>query len=203
MNDYNSPDFFNHEFCKNYLAFQKEAGLMNYRSDLQRIAAREKAERDEAASEAKKSQYDDLVFDDEGRPLIVTRNLSIESKPRYLTNFTQPEIIKVMKAAETSPKYFVLFFILNGQKECVFLSESKSQSATYLLRKLRSAGAVITAPSEAREKQYVFILLGHLIRYSTKIRIVPDRQGWFIDDGKILFCKEGELTWPKVEDLAK
>lgn len=183
-------------------AVQREIALMRYRADMQLEVAARKAELAEAVSEGKKAQCEEILLDGDGVPVIVTRNLRIDGKPRQLANFTKPEVIKLIKANEVESMYFILTFMLNGKPEYAFISEKRSGQASYLLRKIRSAGAVIKASSAAREKQYVLLLWGYLLKTSSKVKIVPERRGWYKDNDKIFFCKEGECTWEDVIRLA-
>lgn len=161
--------------------------------ELQKIELRQREE------EAKRGTYEEIIFDEEGRPYLITRNLWIDAKPREFANLRYPKLICAAKRLCLEEQVFIVSCEVSGIKRTIYLDPKRIGSGTYLLGKLAAAGICIYAP-EKRAKQYARLLLSWLIGYAEK-SVIADEPGWMEVNGEFTFVAERSMTWLEIKKL--
>lgn len=161
--------------------------------ELQKMELRQREE------EAKRGIYEEITFDEEGRPYLITRNLWIDAKPREFANLRCPKLIRAARISCLEEQVFIVSCEVNGETSMIYIDPKKIGSGTYLLGKLAAAGICIYAP-EKKAKQYARLLICWLLRYSDK-SVIADEPGWIEIDGKFSFIPEGSMTWLEIKKL--
>lgn len=177
----------------------REGVLSEVRENAKLRLALQKMEARQREEEAKRGIYEELAFDDDGKPYLVTRNLWIDTKPREFSNIRYPKLIYAARRSCLEECVFIIDCAVNGNTCMIYLDPKKVGSGTYLLGKFVAAGICIHAP-EKRAKQYARLLVAWLLRYAEKT-VIEDEPGWVEVDGKFSFVPEGSLTWREIRKL--
>ena len=159
----------------------------------------QKAELRQREKEAERGIYEEINFDEAGRPYLVTRNLWIDTKPRELSNIRHPQLTCVARRSCLEEYVVVIDCEVNENTRMIYLDPKKIGRGTYLLGKLMVAGVCIYA-AEKQAKHYARLLFCWLQVYEKK-SVIPDEPGWIEIDGKFVFIPEGRMTWKEIEKL--
>lgn len=159
----------------------------------------QKAQLRQREEEAKRGTCEEIAFDEEGRPYLITRNLWIDAKPREFANLRYPKLICAAKRSCLEEQVFIVSCEVSGIKRTIYLDPKRIGSGTYLLGKLAAAGICIYAP-EKRAKQYARLLLSWLIGYAEK-SVIADEPGWMEVNGEFTFVAERSMTWLEIKKL--
>lgn len=157
----------------------------------------------EAESERKKSTFDELLITSDGEVQIITRNLTIEAKPRAVTNMTAPRIVILKRLKDTTEEIFLFRCIINNISRKLFLSPQKAGRGSYLIKNFISIGAYFQSPS-AKAKELAIQLLALLISAGPQELLLADDEGYTEFPGKgFIYIGEEDLTWKKATKLCR
>lgn len=185
------------------LEVQKDAAKSHNRCLEQLWLYGQKAILHERESEIRKTQYEEVIITSEGQFNIMTRNLRVDSFERKLANFHSPELIKLTNLNDEE-KYFLLKCMIGERRIEICVSGRKAGKASYLSKKIASAGCEVYAPSERVRIDYISKIWACLRNRCTKVIIVPSCHGWQeYPDGTVRFVKKEDWTWEDVKKLAK
>lgn len=156
----------------------------------------------EEERERKKSQCDVLSIDAEGNLRMQTENLRIDAPERRVTNFAYPEIVILERLKNRDEKMYLFTCNLKNDLHFALFAREKCGSGTYVLKQMSAIGAEIFAPTLARKKQYAQQIFTLLIQNATKVQVLPERRGWYVDEnGKLQFF-QGRWTWEEAVKCA-
>lgn len=169
-----------------------------------KIAAYEKkVELRELEKERSKSVVEVIDVTSEGKLIVTTKNLAIETIPRQVTNMRSPQI-RVLSAYDMEePVCYMLSCFVRDEEKHIFLDSTKLSRGNYMIGKFLEAGIYFEIqPSKIRPLMNQLIC--RLLETSTGIEMLAENEGWLrIEDGKFKFFSEGDLTWRKVRRLMK
>lgn len=178
---------------------EKAEMLSEVRGNAKLMFEMQKMELKQKEEEAERGTYEEITFDEEGRPYLITRNLWIDAKPREFANLRCPKLIRAARISCLEEQVFIVSCEVNGEMSMIYIDPKKIGSGTYLLGKLAAAGICIYAP-ERKAKQYARLFLCWLLRNSVK-SVIADEPGWMEADGKFTFIAEGSMTWREIRGL--
>lgn len=153
--------------------------------------------------EKQKSQYEEVIIQDNGELEVVTRNLLADAKARRLCNFSNPEMIKLFNEKND---YVVLNLILNmgAKKVRLYFAASEVGNSKYLLKKFSEAGCEIYARNRKIREEYLYKIFMCLLNRCTESQIIPDKYGWNKHlDGTFEFVEPTSLIWKEVWSWTK
>ena len=173
------------------------------KANVQLIVAEEKIRLREAAKEREKQVYEELLLTETGEVQLITRNLTIQSQPRKLTNMSNPTLISLKHVSNLDEEVFCIKCIVDNSEKEVFLDRDMAGKASYLLKKFAAAGISFMLPS-AEAKQVVIKLFCVLKQASNNEKLLADMEGWMKKpDNTFEYVGEGELTWERARAMCK
>ena len=177
----------------------KEVAKASVRLEAQAIKAQSKEE----SEERKRQIFEELCLLESGELALITRNLQIETKPRYITNMRKPYLTVIKRAEDLDDSIYLVACLLNDCKIEVFLDVDMAGKASYILRKFSAVG-IIFMVSTAVAKRIISQLMAILIQNSQRVKILPDETGWLKKiDGKFEFFGEEDMTWNRAKKMTK
>lgn len=151
--------------------------------------------------EGKLAHCEVVEIDEKGEIQIVSKNMTIQTKPRLAANFKFEDVITYI-SVESDEKIIQLLLkieIATEKIESVFLDLKKLTKNRYIEKKLLSVGAVVYGSSESKRREYMKMIVAALVRRSTQRIMVPIKNGWYRNADTIEFF-DGQWTW---EELVK
>lgn len=151
--------------------------------------------------EGKLAHCEVVEINEKGDIQIVSKNLTIPTRPRLVANFKCEDVITYIRA-ESDEKIVQLLLKIDSaadKNESIFLALKELTKNRYIERKLLSVDATVYGSSEAKRKEYKKMIVEKLVSRSTKTIVVPMKRGWYRTADTIEFF-DGEWTW---EELAK
>lgn len=183
-----TDDFYHIQSRKTDLCYQEE--LMKL-----------KAINEEKLYENRLARCEVAELDQRGEIHIRTRNLTIEAKPRMVTNFRCIDTIIYINADDPQEKALMVSLdvgLAGTKKTFVFFDLKKCGNGKYIIDKFFSVGAEINACSEAKKKEYSKKILTCIVQNCKKTIVVPKRRGWYKTEKDILEFFDGKWTWEDV-----
>lgn len=148
----------------------------------------------EVADERKRSLYETVEISPDGVIQVVTKNLSIPSRPRDIISMRKP-IAKVYRR-KVHPEHGIMRIeaMVEEQEQAVYVKLSDLGNGTHLLKLFASKGITVYA-DQAKAKRYVVDLVTQLARNAESFWVY-DSSGWVkLENGEFMFVDEGEITW--------
>ncbi len=154
-------------------------------------------------SERKRATFEELLITSEGELQLITRNLTIETTPRSVTNMTAPQMVILKRLKDETEEIFLLKCLVNNVPQKLFLDPKKAGRGSYLIKNLVLIGVYFHLPSD-RAKEVAIQLLALLIAAGPKELLLADDEGYveFPNRGLIYIGKEN-LTWKKAARLCR
>lgn len=174
------------DYCKRLNAVQ-----------VREIAESEKQIRDEKERERKKSQVECVTINEEGIPVVYTKNVVCGRTDRKITNLLQLEIIRICCAEDIDKKMHILTAKINSEEKWCVLAPDKCGSGAYVIRALASIGGTIIAKKLSLQKVYAVQLITLLLTTSTRQVVVPRKKGWYTEDNRVRFF-DNDYTWERL-----
>lgn len=166
-------------------------------------AAQIKQQMKEAADERKKQIGEQLIITAEGELQLQTTNLTVEAKPRNLTNMRKPELVALKHEEDRDEVIFCIGCKVGDDKKEIFLDGNMVGKSSYLLRKFLSKGVRFYTDA-AKAKRIVVQLFCILQELSSTDITIPDEEAWIKKkDGCFEFIEKGELTWKKAMKMCQ
>lgn len=157
----------------------------------------------QAESERKKSTFDELLITSDGEVQIITRNLTIEVKPRAVTNMTAPHLVILKRLRDTMEEIFLFRCVVNNISRELFLNPQKAGKGSYLIKNFVLIGVYFHLPS-AKAKELAIQLLALLISSGPEEILLADDEGYTEFPGKgFIYIGEEDLTWKKATKLCR
>ena len=157
----------------------------------------------EAESERKKSTFEELLITSDGEVQIITRNLTIEAKPRAVTNMTVPHLAILKRLKDATEEIFLYRGIENHISRELFLNPQKAGKGSYLIKNFVLIGVQFHLPS-AKAKELAIQLLALLISAGPEELLLADDEGYTEFPGKgFIYIGEEDLTWKKATKLCR
>lgn len=157
----------------------------------------------EAESERKKSTFEELLITSDGEVQIITRNLTIEAKPRAVTNMTVPHLAILKRLKDATEEIFLFRCIVNNISRELFLNPQKAGKGSYLIKNFVLIGVQFHLPS-AKAKELAIQLLALLISAGPEELLLADDEGYTEFPGKgFIYIGEEDLTWKKATKLCR
>lgn len=154
-------------------------------------------------SERKSSTFEELLITSDGEVQIITRNLTIEAKPRAVTNITSPRIVILKRLKDTTEELFLFQCVVNKVSRKLFLNPQKVGKGSYLIKNFILIGAYFHLPS-AKAKELATQLLALLISSGPEELLLADDEGYTEFPGKgFIYIGEEDLTWKKATKLCR
>lgn len=168
---------------------------------LQGYVARQQLQQEE--EERKKSIFDELMLTSEGELQFVTRNLSIDAKPRSLSNMLKPSLAILKRSNDVTQIILLIKCIANGMQREIFFDPEKAENFSYVKRKFSFAGICLHIPKN-QKKEFFYDLVELLSILDADEAYLPDRPGYFESpDRGLIYVGEEDLTWKKAVKLCK
>ena len=157
----------------------------------------------EAEAERKRAIYEEVELTDFGEIRLVTRNLSVEARPREISNARIRSFMIFQRQKNPVEQICALSVIVGNEQKTVFLSAERAGKEAYLLQRLRSVG-IFFKTQKAKQGEIAVQLWGRLLEQADKPVVLPDEAGWSkASDGEWHFVEKEELTWTKITALCK
>lgn len=167
----------------------------------QAFAARQLLRQQE--EERKKSTFSELIITNEGELQLITRNLSIDAKPRSMTNMRNPSLTILRRAVDVTEVMFHFRCFINAIAKEIFLDPHKTEKISYVKRKFSFAGIYFNIPKEEK-RDFFDRLISLMIILGPDERCIPDHAGYFESPEEgLIYVGEEDLTWKKVIKLCK
>lgn len=148
-------------------------------------------------AERKRATFDELTITPEGHVQLITRNLTVDARPRSLTNMKAPCVVILRRLADSSDEIFLYKCIVNNLPRKLFLDPHKAGKGSYLLRNFALIGGYFQLP-QTKAKDLSVQLLAFLIASDSKEQILPDEEGYVEMPGKgLIYVGKDDLTWKK------
>lgn len=153
-------------------------------------------------TEKRKAIFEELLVEPTGEIHLVTRNLSIEAKPRSITNMKNPTLVTLKRANDLTEQIYMIKSTTGSSEKRVYLEADMAGKAYYIVRKFASAGIYFKV-SIAKAKILAVQLLCILLESCAEEIFLADKQGWFkMPDGNFQYVEE-ELTWEQAKKMCK
>lgn len=158
----------------------------------------------EQADERKRSNFDEVLLDDNGEIFVKMGNLAIVTHPRHITNMRKPKVTVFHNVDPLVPPCYGIACIVDGKERYVFLDSSRIGTGRYLLRKFEAAGIYFIYKPKSGIPEIVHRLVCMLISNSNCECELPNTEGWYTDsEGESKMAKKGDFTWTKLMTLVK
>lgn len=170
----------------------------NIRTQAQEVRRQNK----EYSDEKKRGQYETVEFTAGGEVRVITKNLSVPTIPREITNLTNPHGKIFRRRGFPQESVFCLEGNTGEQKIRVYFKGDEVGNGTYVLKRLSAQGISIWAKT-VKAKKYAVQMLEMLI-LDAQVYQVPDLPGW-IKTGKdsFSFVEENAITWDYLMEVLK
>lgn len=151
--------------------------------------------------EGKLAHCEVVEINNNGEIQIVSKNMTIPSKPRLVVNFKYEDAITYI-STDSNEKIVQLLLKLDvttEKRESVFLALKDLTKNRYIEKKFLNVGVSVYGSSESKKREYMKMIVAYLICKSTQTVMVPMKRGWYRNADRIEFF-DGQWTW---EELVK
>lgn len=170
----------------------------NIRTQAQEVRRQNK----ERADERKRGQYETVEVTSSGEVRIVTKNLSVPTIPREITNMRNPYGLIFQRVSNPNESIFRLDCKVGGKKKLVYFQSEAIGSGTYVLKRMAAQGIVMWANS-SKAKKIAVELLVKLISEAT-VYSVFEAPGWVkTGEDRFSFVEENSITWEYLMEVTK
>lgn len=182
------------EAQKDMRAIQRKAAEKKIEHDSKLDLEIQKAYLDDAKRELRRSQYSELLMNQEGRFVAVTRNLLIPSKERAALNLQAPVLERCLSYNGKGGIYKLMVTIDQTRQE-LYLKQRKCGNVKYLLEKISVLGGTVYGKKSQVEsyiQQFWHYCLAHCVAEPV---YYPDDYGWNLTGkNEVVFVREGGCT---------
>lgn len=170
----------------------------NIRTQAQEVRRQNK----EYSDEKKRGQYETVEFTAGGEVRVITKNLSVPTIPREITNLTNLHGKIFRRRSFPQESVFCLEGNIGGQKIRVYFKGDEVGNGTYVLKRLSAQGISIWA-NPVKAKRYAVQMLEMLI-LDAPVYQIADLPGW-IKTGEegFSFVEENCITWEYLMEVVK
>ena len=197
-NIYNTTEQEQVEAQKDIRAIQRKAAEKKIDHDSELDVEIQKVYLDDVKRELRRSQYSELLMNQEGGFVAVTRNLLIPSKERAAINLKAPILERCMSYKGKAGIY-KLTVTINQMMQELYLNQNKCGKGKYLMEKIEAVGGVVYG-KKSQAENYLHQFWQYCLMHCVANPIYyPEKYGWNqTEDGKIVFVKEGEVLWKEL-----
>lgn len=165
---------------------------------------REKSRIRENEAEHKKSLFEQVTLNPDGKLTIKTINTYDITFYRSFSNFRKPVLIELRNFSNELEILYSLQFYIKEKHVEVVLDGAKMGNIKYFINKLTAVGAVIYGEKNETVKRYAQKLWFFLQNECSKQMWIPEQHGWYTDEhGNVAFWKEAKKTWMDAKKLAQ
>lgn len=170
----------------------------NIRTQAQEVRRQNK----ERADERKRGQYETIELTSSGEVRVITKNLSVPTIPREITNLKNLHGKIFRRRVFPYESIFCLEGNVGEKKIRVYFKGDEVGNGTYVLKRLSAQGISIWAKT-VKAKKYAVQMLEMLI-LNAPVYQVPDLPGWIKtgEDG-FSFVEENCITWEYLMEVVK
>lgn len=203
MNMYNTTEQEQVEAQENMRAIQRKAAEKKIEHDSKLDLEIQKVYLDDAKRELRRSQYSELLMNQEGRFVAVTRNLLIPSKERAALNLQAPVLERCLSYKGKGGIY-KLMVTIDQTKQELYLNQRKCGNVKYLLEKISVIGGTVYGKKSQVEsyiQQFWHYCLAHCVAEPV---YYPDDYGWNLTGkDEVVFVREGDVLWKDLLRMAE
>ena len=190
-------------YLKKSIDAMYDAEKQKFSNDKKLELLREQQNIKETYREFRQTRQEILTLDKDGNVICNIINGFLPLKPIRVSNMQSPCLTTFYCAESDIPIYRLTCDVDGIQKE-IFLHSAKIKKGNYLLQKLNSIGIYFLLKNAQREKYLVTLLITKLIASCTEEITLPMDFGWYItENNEIYFIEKEDLTWKKIQNLAK
>lgn len=156
----------------------------------------------ERADERKRGLYETIELTSTGEIRVITKNLSVPTIPREITNMRNPQGEIFRRSNNPNERVFRLVCNVGEQTVHTYFKCESIGSGTYVLKRMAAKGISIWA-NTPKAKKYAVDILVKLIR-EAHVYQVADSPGW-VKSGKdhFSFVSEDSITWEYLLEVVK
>ena len=170
----------------------------NIRTQAQEVRRQNK----EYADERKRGQYEAIELTPSGEIRAITKNLSIPTMPREITNMKNPHGNIYRRMDNPTERVFCLEGNVGEQKIRVYFKGDEVGNGTYVLKRLSAQGISIWA-KPVKAKRYAVQMLEMLI-LDAPVYQIADLPGWIkTGEDEFSFVEENCITWEYLMEVVK
>lgn len=170
----------------------------NIRAQAQEVRRQNK----ERADEKKRGQYETIELMSSGEVRVITKNLSVPTIPREITNLKNPHGKIFRRRNFQHESVFCLEGNAGEQKIRVYFKGDEVGNGTYVLKRLSAQGISIWA-KVAKAKKYAVQILEMLI-LEAPVYHIADLPGWIkTGEESFSFVEENCITWEYLMEVVK
>lgn len=197
-NIYNTTEQEQVEAQKDIRAIQRKAAEKKIDHDSKLDLEIQKVYLDDVKRELRRSQYSELLMNQEGGFVAVTRNLLIPSKERAAINLQAPILERCMSYGGEAGIY-KLTVTINQMPQELYLNQNQCGKGKYLMEKIVAVGGVVYG-KKSQAENYLHQFWQYCLMHCVANPIYyPEKYGWNLtENGKIIFVKEGEVLWKEL-----
>lgn len=169
-----------------------------------RIQAQQiRRENKERADERKRGMYETVEITQSGEVRVVTKNLSVPTIPRIISNIQNPKGEIIIRYTNPLQKVFLLSCRIGEEESNTYFKGDEIGNGTYVLKRMNASGINIWGESLAKKKKFAVELLNVLFCQAQRSN-VADSPGWIkTKEGSFLFVEENALTWEYLLEVLK
>ncbi len=170
----------------------------NIRTQAQEVRHQNK----EYADERKRGQYETIELTLSGEIRVITKNLSVPTIPREITNMKKPHGKIFQRMDNPNESVFCLESSVGERSIKVYFKADEIGNGTYVLKRLSAQGISIWAKT-VKAKKYAVQMLEMLI-LDAPVYQVADSAGWIkTGEGSFSFVEENCITWEYLMEVVK
>lgn len=170
----------------------------NIRTQAQEVRRQNK----ERADERKRGQYETVEVTSSGEVRVTTKNLSVPTIPREITNMKKPHGKIFRRMDNPNESVFCLESSVGERSIKVYFKADEIGNGTYVLKKLSAQGISIWAKT-VKAKKYAVQMLEMLI-LDAPVYQVADLPGWIkTEEDSFSFVEENCITWEYLKEVVK
>lgn len=170
----------------------------NIRTQAQEVRRQNK----ERADERKRGQYETIELTSNGDARVITKNLSVPTIPREITNLKNLHGKIFRRRVFPYESIFCLEGNVGEQKIRVYFKGDEVGNGTYVLKRLSAQGISIWAKT-VKAKKYAVQMLEMLI-LDAPVYQVADFPGWIkTGTDSFSFVEENVITWDYLLEVVK
>lgn len=191
------------EAQKDMRTIQRKAAEKKIEHDSELDLEIQKVYLDDAKRELRRSQYSELLMNQEGRFVAVTRNLLIPSKERAALNLQAPVLERCL-SYKGKGGICKLMVTIDQTKQELYLNQRKCGNVKYLLEKISVIGGTVYGKKSQVEsyiQQFWHYCLAHCVAEPV---YYPDDYGWNLTGkDEVVFVREGDVLWKDLLRMAE